>query len=80
MTPRLFEPKEYKLLADLEIGLTDLAKHEFGMDEDLSTAAYDVQGLIEKVENAKPHILAFTGKRPACIFLLEALGAGITNY
>ena len=80
MTPRLFEPKEYKLLADLGIGLTDLAKHEFGMDEDLSTAAYDVQGLIEKVENAKPHILAFTGKRPAGIFLLEALGAGITNY
>ena len=50
MTPRLLEPKEYKLLADLGIGLTDLAKHEFGMDEDLSTAAYDVQGLIKKVE------------------------------
>ena len=50
------------------------------MDEDLSTAAYDVQGLIKKVENARPHILAFTGKRPAGIFLLEALGAGITNY
>ena len=53
MTPRLFESKEYRLLADLGIGLTDLAKHEFGMDEDLSTAAYDVQGLIKKVENAR---------------------------
>jgi len=79
-TPRTFEPSEFRDLALLGIGLTDLAKHESGMDIALSSSAYDSDLLFKKIEAAKPRHLAFTGKRPAGIFLREALGAGLTDY
>lgn len=79
-TPRAFEPAEFRDLALLGIGLTDLAKHESGMDIALSSSAYDSDLLLKKIETAKPRHLAFTGKRPAGIFLREALGAGLTDY
>jgi double-stranded uracil-DNA glycosylase len=79
-TPNLFAPGEFSALAALGIGLTDLAKHESGMDIALSSNAYDSGLLLQKIENTKPRQLAFTGKRPAGIFLLEALGAGISDY
>ena len=80
LTPRLFSPGEFRALADLGLGLTDLAKHEFGMDVVLSSGAYDAEALRTKIEKHSPAILAFTGKRPAGIFLLEALAAGIDEY
>ncbi len=80
LTPRLFAPGEFRTLADLGLGLTDLAKHEAGMDTDLSYSAYDSNTLKTKVERSAPAILAFTGKRPAGIFLVEALGTGIQDY
>lgn len=79
-TPRLFAPGEFRELEPLGIGLTDLAKHESGMDVALSSNAYDSELLLKKIEDAKPRQLAFTGKRPAGIFLLEALGTGIADY
>lgn len=79
-TPRLFEPSEFQHLAAHGIGLTDLAKHESGMDAALSSQAYDSGLLLGKIETVQPRHLAFTGKRPAGIFLREALGAGISNY
>lgn len=80
LTPRLFAPSDFPGLADLGIGLTDLAKHESGMDNALSSRAYDATALRDKVEAAAPPLLAFTGKRPAGLFLLEILGVGITDY
>ncbi|MGB0631210.1 MAG: mismatch-specific DNA-glycosylase [Alphaproteobacteria bacterium] len=80
LTPRLFAPSEFRELLLLGVGLTDLAKHESGMDITLSSAAYDAGALHDKVEAAAPSILAFTGKRPAGLFLLETLGTGITYY
>ena len=79
-TPRLFEPAEFQDLEALGIGLTDLAKHESGMDIALSSDAYDSGLLHQKIETCKPRHLAFTGKRPAGIFLLEALGVGLKDY
>ena len=79
-TPHAFEPPEFRDLAPLGIGLTDLAKHESGMDIALSSDAYDSDLLLKKIETAQPRHLAFTGKRPARIFMLEALGAGLTDY
>jgi len=79
-TPRAFEPAEFRKLAPLGIGLTDLAKHESGMDIALSSSAYDSELLLKKIETAAPRHLAFTGKRPAGIFLREAFGAGLTDY
>ena len=80
LTPHLFAPAEFQELLSLGIGLTDLAKHETGMDVGLSSAAYDADALHAKVEAAAPEILAFTGKRPAALFLLKTLGMSITDY
>lgn len=79
-TPHRFQPDEFRNLAPLGIGLTDLAKHESGMDVALSSNAYDSGLLLEKIETCNPRLLAFTGKRPAGIFLFEALGAGVLDY
>lgn len=80
LTPRLFDPAEFRSLAPLGIGLTDLAKHESGMDVALSSNAYDSELLLRKIETYQPRHLAFTGKRPAGIFLLEALGKNLSDY
>ena len=32
LTPHLFQPQEYEKLWELGIGLTDIAKHVYGMD------------------------------------------------
>ena len=80
LTPRLFFPPEYRDLAELGVGLTDLAKYESGMDIGLSSAAYDAPALRCKVKIAAPKILAFTGKRPAGIFLMETFGSCVRGY
>lgn len=79
-TPRAFRPGEFRDLGALGIGLTDLAKHESGMDIALSSNAYDSGLLLRKIETFRPRNLAFTGKRPAGIFLLETFGAGVEDY
>lgn len=79
-TDRELAPKEFPLVTRYGIGLTDLAKHEWGVDAALSSDAYDADALRGKIEKFRPRVLAFTGKRPAGIFLLQALGAGLTDY
>ncbi len=80
LTPDLLAPSDFRRLPEFGIGITDLAKHEAGMDVALSSNAYDAGALREKIETYRPLHLAFTGKRPAGIFLLEALGATIGDY
>ena len=80
LTPTQFEPAEFRRLSDYGIGITDLAKHESGMDIALSSNAYDAGALLKKIEICRPRHLAFTGKRPAGLFLLEALGATLKDY
>ena len=48
LTPHLFAPAEFQELLSLGIGLTDLAKHEAGMDVGLSSTAYDTDALYAK--------------------------------
>lgn len=79
-TDRQFASAEFPALAALGIGLTDLAKHEFGIDTALSSDAYDADALRSKIELYQPRHLAFTGKRPAGLFLLQTFGAGLTGY
>ena len=79
-TDRLLRPDEFRTLPSYGIGLTDLAKHESGMDRELSSAAYDAGALLARIEAAAPRVLAFTGRRPAGLFLLEALGTGLGDY
>jgi TDG/mug DNA glycosylase family protein len=63
LTPRLFEPKDYEQLWDLGIGLTDIAKHSYGMDHQLpgdALGAPAVAALKARIRKAGPRILAFT--------------------
>lgn len=63
LTPRLLQPWEYPVLLRFGIGLTDLAKHSFGMDHQLpggslgKDAAVSLRGRIAQYQ---PDILAFT--------------------
>jgi TDG/mug DNA glycosylase family protein len=63
LTPHLFAPQDYEKLWELGIGLTDIAKHVYGMDHQLpkdALGAEAVAALKTRVLKAKPHILAFT--------------------
>src|SRR3954466_9488831 len=63
LTPRLFAPQDYEGLWELGIGLTDIAKHVYGMDHQLPKDALGpeaVAALKARILKAKPKILAFT--------------------
>lgn len=65
LTPRLLAPAEFPLLPEFGIGLTDLAKRHAGNDDELPRDAFDVPGLLSKIETYAPGILAFTSKNAA---------------
>lgn len=63
LTPRLIAPAEYAQLWEHGIGLTDIAKYDFGMDHQLPPHALDAdaaQALRERILKVQPKILAFT--------------------
>jgi len=63
LTPRLFAPHEYELLWEHGIGLTDIAKHVYGMDHQLPPEALGgdaATALRARVLKVQPAILAFT--------------------
>jgi double-stranded uracil-DNA glycosylase len=63
LTPHLFQPHEYEKLCELGIGLTDIAKHSYGMDHQLPADALGpeaVAALEQRIRKARPAILAFT--------------------
>ena len=63
LTPHLFAPQDYEKLWELGIGLTDIAKHVYGMDHQLpkdALGAEAVAALKLRILKAKPRILAFT--------------------
>lgn len=63
LTPRLFAPDEYELLWEHGIGLTDIAKHVYGMDHQLPRDALGgdaANALRARILKAQPQLLAFT--------------------
>lgn len=68
-TDRLLKPEEFHLLPTYGVGLTDLAKYEYGNDDELSPEADDVAGLQQRIRDASPKLVAFNGKRTAKAFL-----------
>jgi len=63
LTPRLLAPSEYEKLLDCRIGLTDIAKHVFGTDNELPRGSLGrdaVDALRERIATFAPRILAFT--------------------
>lgn len=65
LTPRLLAPSEFPKLLDFGIGLTDLAKHHSGNDNQLPRDAFDVNALHAKIERYAPRLIAFTSKNAA---------------
>jgi TDG/mug DNA glycosylase family protein len=68
LTPMRLRPEEYLGVLKYGIGLTDLAKHEFGSDATLPSGCFDSARLRTKIEMVRPRILAFNGKRAASEF------------
>ncbi|HJR13619.1 MAG TPA: mismatch-specific DNA-glycosylase [Rhodanobacteraceae bacterium] len=65
MTPRLLAPREFHTVLQFGIGLTDVAKHDFGSDSELPRGAFDAKALRRKLARYKPRIVAFTSKNAA---------------
>jgi double-stranded uracil-DNA glycosylase len=68
LTPLELQPGDYARLTQYHIGLTDLAKHTYGMDRELTSDCFDPARLRQAIETASPIILAFNGKKAACVF------------
>jgi TDG/mug DNA glycosylase family protein len=77
LTPRRLQPGDFPLLLTFGIGLTDVAKLHFGNDNELPRDAFDVAGLIEKIERWQPRMLAFTSKAAARAALGHDSGYGL---
>ena len=63
LTPCRFLPHDYEKLWELGIGLTDIAKHSYGMDHQLPRDALGseaVAALKARIRKARPAFLAFT--------------------
>jgi TDG/mug DNA glycosylase family protein len=63
LTPRLLEPREFAMLTEYGIGLTDIAKHVSGMDKELPPGALGREAaaaLRARITAVSPRILAFT--------------------
>ena len=76
LTPRPLAPADFRTVLRYGIGLTDLCKTESGADTDLSRHADDAAALTAKIEQYRPAVLAFNGKRAARIFF----GAETLDY
>jgi TDG/mug DNA glycosylase family protein len=69
LTPERLAPKRYRELLDLQLGLTDLNKTEYGSDHELSADAMDADSLHAKLRRYRPAAIAFTSKNAASLAL-----------
>jgi TDG/mug DNA glycosylase family protein len=79
LTPQRLRPEEYRELLSLGIGLTDIAKQAFGMDNQLprgSLGREATAALRAKIELYQPGIVAFTSLNGGTRFLRRAVKAG----
>ena len=68
LTPRRYEPHEFRMLLQLGIGFTDVSKSGSGMDHQISKDQIDVTSLEAKLRKYRPQTLAFTSKKAASLF------------
>ena len=76
LTPRQFDPSEHERLLAVGIGLTDIVKHQAGMDKNIDFTKSDPDGLRQKIIAYRPGWLCFNGKQAA----KEFLGKGTVNF
>lgn len=79
LTPRLLSPAEFRSLPEYGFGLTDLAKHDAGNDDQLPRDAFDVVALHDKIARYTPRVLAFTSKHAARSALGQISGYGLQD-
>src|SRR5215831_15987069 len=65
LTPTRLTPKQYPRLLKYGIGLTDVCKVLSGSDSDVGTGGFDVERLVRVLEQYRPAVLAFNGKKAA---------------
>lgn len=76
LIPKPLAPQEFCRLPDFGIGLTDLAKHHVGNDDELPAGAFDAAALQRKIRRHAPRLLAFTSKNAAQAALGHAVAYG----
>jgi double-stranded uracil-DNA glycosylase len=79
LTSRLYAPREYELLWDMGIGLTDIAKFAYGMDHQLPQHALGktaVKALRDRIATIAPRHLAFTSLKAGRTVLGRNVVAG----
>jgi double-stranded uracil-DNA glycosylase len=79
LTPRQLAPEEFTELPQYGIGLTDVSKTHSGMDHQLASDAFDVGGLIKRLDAARPAVVAFNGKGAAQAVLGRPVGYGVQS-
>src|SRR5262245_9518457 len=67
LTPRLFEPREFRDLLALGLGLTDMSKLGSGMDHQVAKHEFDPDRFVANVRRYRPRAIAFTSKKAASI-------------
>ena len=68
LTPHTLKAEDFFTLPTYGLGLTDIAKFEFGTDVTLRMEAFGVPTFMEKISLCRPKIVAFNGKNAARIF------------
>jgi TDG/mug DNA glycosylase family protein len=76
ITPHRFAPREFPRLLDLHVGLTDLAKHHSGNDNQLPRGAFDVDAFAARIHHHAPGAVAFTSKNAARAWLHHTVDYG----
>ena len=79
LTEEQVAAKDFRKVLDEGIGLTDMAKEQFGMDKQLKKEDFDRQAFIEKILEYQPRVLCFTSKRAAQSYYGRSSSADI-NY
>jgi TDG/mug DNA glycosylase family protein len=69
LTPRVLLPSEYRELVKYGIGLTDVAKGQSGSDTEIDFKKATPADVRRKIEEMRPRVLAFNGKKAAQTFL-----------
>lgn len=77
LVPRQLRPSEYTELPDFGIGLTDLCKTQAGADHTLVVGGFDMPRLVACLEQHRPRMLAFNGKKAAQIVLGRSVTYGL---
>ena len=85
LTTWKLDSRDYRKLAALRIGLTNLDQASVLSDEEVlrdhdNADAYNADTLCSKIEEYRPRILAFNGKTPAKPFLKEQFGVKDVDY